>query len=147
MDEKIRTFSNEYNRQINLFEKNNDQSQLQVQQLFKEREQLIKENNELNMGINKIDEKVKGYLMMFNNKNQKYYNTINSYKKKLKEYKTKIVILKRRIDQLLSNDNNQMMRKDKSQIMKNKNMSFLLPNKGSYSQGKLNLSYGNNIFV
>lgn len=80
MDEKIRTFSNEYNRQINLFEKNNDQSQLQVQQLFKEREQLIKENNELNMGINKIDEKVKGYLMMFNNKNQKYYNTINSYK-------------------------------------------------------------------
>ena len=147
LDEKIRTFSDKYNRQINLFEKNNDQSQLQVQQLFKEREQLIKENNELNMGINKIDEKVKGYLMMFNNKNQKYNNTINSYKNKLKEYKNKIVLLKRRIDQLLSNGNNQFMRKDKSQFMKNKNMSFFLPNKGSYSQGKLNLSYGNNIFI
>ena len=146
LNEKIHSFSNDYNRQVNSLEKNNSQSQFQVQQLFMENDKLKKENNELNMGIKLINEKVEDSIAIFNNKNDQFNLVVQNYKTKLKEYKTKIILLKKRIDELLlinNNYNKYNMRKDNSTILKH-NMSSILPNKGSFSQGKLNFAYGSN---
>ena len=133
-------------------EKNNDQSQYQVQQLLKERDKLIEENKELNMGLNKVNEKVKESIIIFTNKSQQFNKIVQSYKNKLKEYKNKIILLKRRIDELLGqrkDSNNFLFRKDKSDIIKQKtsNIRHFSPNRGSFSQGKLNFDYSSNYYI
>ncbi len=149
LNEKLKNFSDEYNRQITSLGNNNNKSQFHIQQLFIENDKLVKKNNELNTGIKILNEKVKESLVMFNNKNENFKKIIQNYQSKLKEYKTKIILLKKRIDELLSRNNNNQyfMRKDNSAKFKHNNMHYLIPNKGSYSQDKLNLAYGStNLF-
>ena len=86
---------------------------------------------------------------MPNNRNENFNNIVKKYQSKLKEYKIKIILLKKRIDELLNkkNNNQYFIRKDNSAIFKHNNMNYLIPNKGSYSQDKLNFAYGNsNLF-
>ena len=128
--EQIHNFSNEYNRQISSLEKNNIQSQSQIEQLFKERDLLMKQNNELTMGINELNDKVKATLIMFNKKNDEFKNTIHYYKNKNNEYKNKIILLKRKIDEIngIYNINKYPKSKDNSVILKSKIKIFNLNN-------------------
>jgi hypothetical protein len=144
LNDRIKYFSNEYNRQVQSLDKNNNQSQFQIEQLFKENDKLMKENQELNIGIKLLNEKVKESLVILNNKNDRFNNTIRNYKSKLYEYKQKIVILKKRVDELLTKrkyNNNYMMRNDNNSC--HSNLNYYIQNKknGSFSYGKLNYAY------
>ena len=96
LQEKIHDFSKEYKRKIDVLENNNNQSHIQIEQLFKERDQLMRQNSELTMGINKLNDKVKYTFFMFNRKNNEFKNIIYSYKNKINEYKNKIILLKKK---------------------------------------------------
>ena len=58
LNDRIKFFSNEYNRQVKSLDKNNNESQFQIAKLFKENDKLIQENNELNKGIKILNKKV-----------------------------------------------------------------------------------------
>ena len=129
LNEKIKNFSNEYNRHIDSLEKVNYQCQEQVKKVLNERDELLKQNNDLNEGIKRFNNKLKETFEMFNKKNQKFSKVIKSYMNKLKEYKEKIIVLKKRIKELLENDNfssRQTIRRDKSAIMNIKKQNFYI---------------------
>jgi len=98
----IELFTSEENlKQINVrklktLEKNFDK----IVCVESDRHRMVIAGNELNIGIEKLNDKVKVTLDMFNNKNKEFYKIIQSYKNKLKEYKNKIIILKKKIDEL-----------------------------------------------
>ena len=102
LKDKITSFNNEYNKQINSFSKDNDQKQSYIEQLFFERDQLMKENNELKERINQLNYKIKDFSLMNNQYKLEYNDKIKQmYENKLNEYKQKIIILKKRINELL----------------------------------------------
>ena len=153
LNNKMISFKNEYNGIINSLENDYNQSQLQVQHLFSENEKLMKENNDMEMGIKMMNEKVKDSLIMYDNKKKQFTKEIQAYKNKLKEYKIKIITLKRRIDELTGNNifgykgNTFALRKDKSAILNHNNIKSFIPNKAYCSQGKLNFGLSNNNFI
>ena len=152
LNDKMISFKNEYNGLINSLEIDYNQSQLQVQHLLSENEKLMKENNDMEMGIKMMNEKVKDSLIMYDNKKNQFIKEVQAYKNKLKEYKIKIITLKRRIDELIGNNNfgykgnTFALRKDNSAILNN-NIKYFIPNKASCSQGKLNFGFSNNNFI
>lgn len=153
LNDKMISFKNEYNGLINSLENDYNQSQLQVQHLFSENEKLMKENNDMEMGIKMMNEKVKDSLIMYDNKKNQFIKEVQAYKNKLNEYKIKIITLKRRIDELTGNNifgykgNTFALRKDKSAILNHNNIKSFIPNKANYSQGKLNFGFSNNNFI
>ena len=145
LKDKITSFNNEYNKQINSFSKDNDQKQSYIEQLFFERDQLMKENNELKERINQLNYKIKDFSLMNNQYKLEYNDKIKEmYDNKLNEYKQKIIILKQRINELLGiethenyfysrgnsarfgnqNINNNIMKKNRS-FKYNKHMNIL----------------------
>ena len=152
LNDKMISFKNEYNGLINSLEIDYNQSQLQVQHLLSENEKLMKENNDMEMGIKMMNEKVKDSLIMYDNKKNQFIKEVQAYKNKLKEYKIKIITLKRRIDELIGNNNfgykgnTFALRKDNSAILNN-NIKYFIPNKASCSQGKQNFGFSNNNFI
>ena len=82
LNDKISEFNNEYNRQISTFHKDKNQTQSLLNQLFFERDRLVKENSDLKNAISQLNYKVKEISMII-------------------QYKNKIVILKNRINELL----------------------------------------------
>jgi hypothetical protein len=153
LNDKMISFKNEYNGLINSLENDYNQSQLQVQHLFSENEKLMKENNDMEMGIKMMNEKVKDSLIMYDNKKNQFIKEVQAYKNKLNEYKIKIITLKRRVDELIGNNNfgykgnTFALRKDNSAILNYNNIKSFMPNKASCSQGKLNFGFSNNNFI
>ena len=102
LNNKISLFKKEYNRQIDTFHKDNDQTQFLLNQLLFEREQLMKENSELKNGINQLNYKLKEISMFTKMQKSDFNNKMNKmYEDKLDEYKRKIIVLKNRIKELL----------------------------------------------
>ena len=145
LNEKISEFNNEYNRQINTFHKDKNQTQSLMNQLFFERDRLVKENTDLKNAISQLNYKVKEISMIIQYKNTQNNDKMKTmYEDKLKEYKNKIVILKNRINELLGvethgnyllsrgnsarndpkNTNTNALRKNKS-FKYNKNLNIL----------------------
>ena len=145
LNEKISEFNNEYNRQINTFHKDKNQTQSLLNQLFFERDRLVKENTDLKNAISQLNYKVKEISMIIQYKNTQNNDKMKTmYEDKLKEYKNKIVILKNRINELLGvethgnyllsrgnsarndpkNTNTNALRKNKS-FKYNKNLNIL----------------------
>ena len=145
LNEKISEFNNEYNRQINTFHKDKNQTQSLLNQLFFERDRLVKENTDLKNAISQLNFKVKEISMIIQYKNSQNNDKMKTmYEDKLKEYKNKIVILKNRINELLGvethgnyllsrgnsarndpkNTNTNALRKNKS-FKYNKNLNIL----------------------
>ena len=145
LNDKISEFNNEYNRQINTFHKDKNQTQSLLNQLFFERDRLVKENTDLKNAISQLNYKVKEISMIIQHKNSQNNDKMKiMYEDKLKEYKNKIVILKNRINELLGvethgnyllsrgnsarndpkNTNTNALRKNKS-FKYNKNLNIL----------------------
>ena len=145
LNDKISEFNNEYNRQINTFHKDKNQTQSLLNQLFFERDRLVKENTDLKNAISQLNYKVKEISMIIQYKNSQNNDKMKTmYEDKLKEYKNKIVILKNRINELLGvethgnyllsrgnsarndpkNTNTNALRKNKS-FKYNKNLNIL----------------------
>ena len=145
LNDKISEFNNEYNRQINTFHKDKNQTQSLMNQLFFERDRLVKENTDLKNAISQLNYKVKEISMIIQYKNSQNNDKMKTmYEDKLKEYKNKIVILKNRINELLGvethgnyllsrgnsarndpkNTNTNALRKNKS-FKYNKNLNIL----------------------
>ena len=145
LNDKISEFNNEYNRQINTFHKDKNQTQSLLNQLFFERDRLVKENTDLKNAISQLNFKVKEISMIIQYKNSQNNDKMKiMYEDKLKEYKNKIVILKNRINELLGvethgnyllsrgnsarhdpkNTNTNALRKNKS-FKYNKNLNIL----------------------
>jgi cell division protein FtsB len=103
--EKIQSIPNEYKDSLNSLVKSNEQSQFQINQLFKENDKLRQENQMLNIEMNKLREN----LGNFGDKKNGNNSLIKSYKEKLNKYRINIIVLKKRIDELLEkkdiNDN------------------------------------------
>ena len=103
--EKIQSIPNDYKDSLNSLVKSNEQSQFQINQLFKENDKLRQENQMLNIEMNKLREN----LGNFGDKKNGNNSLIKSYKEKLNKYRINIIILKKRIDELLAkkdiNDN------------------------------------------
>ena len=143
LNKKINFLTNDYNRKINSLRTNNTHNQPHIDQLQRERDQLLQQNTELTTGINQLNEKVKDTFMMFNEKKNEFKKVIQNYKEKLKEYKTKIVTLKRKIDELhiMNNNNNTSYyigHKDHSAILDNNRNNKIL-NKSFRKKNNVNL--------
>ena len=137
--EKIHYFYNEYNKQISALERNNNQSQLQIEQLFKERDELLGQNAELTMVINDLNDKINDAFYTFKRKRNEFNIIIQSYKDKIIEYKRKVILLKRKIDELYNihnHLNNYIESGDNSDELKNKNKIINLNNNYSKSVRK-----------
>ena len=103
LKDKITAFNKEYNKQINNFSTDNDQKQSCLDQLFFERDQLIKENQELRDRLNQVNYKLNEFSVMNKMYKTEYHNdkVKQMYEDKLEEYKRKIIILKQRVNELL----------------------------------------------
>ena len=105
LKEKIQSIPNDYKDSLNSLVRSNEQSQFQINQLFKENDKLRQENQMLNIEMNKLREN----LGNFGDKKNGNNSLIKSYKEKLNKYRINIIVLKKRIDELLEkkdiNDN------------------------------------------
>lgn len=145
--DKMISVNEEYEKQIRFFEKMNDQSQSMVEQLFIERDKLIKENTELKNGINRLNNKIKQIIILTENKNNK--DEITYYKSKLKEYKNRIVTLKNRIKELLGTNNMKICNtnKGKSTFIGNNNFNMnMIKNKSFRDNTHLNILTEGNLY-
>ena len=86
---------------------NNNQDENQISDLKLRNDILLKQNKELILGIESLNEKIKEISIMIQKKNKKYNNQIYTYKSKLSEYKRKIILLKRRVDELYNKNTNE----------------------------------------
>jgi hypothetical protein len=71
-----------------------------INNIIMERDELFKQNKKLTLGINSFNERLKEISQIYGQKNEAFIKEINFYKNKLSEYKRKIIILKRKIDEL-----------------------------------------------
>ena len=102
LKDKITAFNKEYNKQMNNFSKDNEQKQSCLDQLFFERDQLVKENQELKDRLNQVNYKLNEFSVMNKMYKTEYNDKVKQmYEDKLEEYKRKIIILKQRVNELL----------------------------------------------
>ena len=110
------------------------EQETQIEQLIKEKSELIKNNEKLSNGLMQFDSKVKEANLIFINKTDFYDKSLTMFKSKIKEYKNKIILLKKKIKELnaiieKSNNNNNKLN-DTSIYQKNMSFtpsSFILP--------------------
>ena len=151
LNDKISEFNNEYNRQINTFHKDKNQTQSLLNQLFFERDRLVKENTDLKNAISQLNYKVKEISMIIQYKNSQTTDRMKKiYEDKLKEYKEKIVILKNRINELLgveTHGNYLLSRGNSERInQKNTNTNALRKNKSFKYNKNLNILTDFNLY-
>jgi len=151
LNDKISEFNNEYNRQISSFHKDKNQTQSLLNQLFFERDRLVKENSDLKNAISQLNYKVKEISMIIQYKNSQTTDRLKKiYEDKLKEYKEKIVILKNRINELLgveTHGNYLLSRGNSERInQKNTNTNALRKNKSFKYNKNLNILTDFNLY-
>ena len=103
----IQALNNKINEMENSKNFNNNQDENQISDLKLRNDILLKQNKELILGIESLNEKIKEINIMIQKKNKKYNNQIYTYKSKLSEYKRKIILLKRRVDELYNKNTNE----------------------------------------
>ena len=117
LKEKIQSIPNDYKDSLNSLVKSNEQSQFQINQLFKENDKLRQENQMLTIEMNKLRDN------LGNN------SLIKNFKDKLNKYRVNIIVLKKRINELLEKkENNIRINSDYNNLMKYKSsMNFFRP--------------------
>ena len=103
----IQALNNKINEMENSKNFNNNQDENPISDLKLRNDILLKQNKELILGIESLNEKIKEINIMIQKKNKKYNNQIYTYKSKLSEYKRKIILLKRRVDELYNKNTNE----------------------------------------
>jgi len=98
----------------------------EINNLIMEKEELFQQNQKLTLGINSFNERLKEITEIYTQKNEAFIKEINFYKNKLSEYKRKIIILKRKIDELHNTSRYHSMYRE---------------NKGNYNKRVHNLQY------
>ena len=98
------------------------ESQNQIEKLIIERDELLKENNELRGNFQIFNKSLKEANDLFNEKTKSYNNEINNYISKIKDYRNKIQQLKLKINELykdkenLKNKLNENQKRNKNQV-------------------------------
>jgi cell division protein FtsB len=117
LKEKIQSIPNDYKDSLNSLVKSNEQSRFQINQLFKENDKLRQENQMLTIEMNKLRDN------LGNN------SLIKNFKDKLNKYRVNIIVLKKRINELLEKkENNIRINSDYKNLMKYKSsMNFFRP--------------------
>jgi hypothetical protein len=104
LNNKISQFNENYNKQLNDIRRNSfnniNQSQDQMKQLIFERNELLRKNEELTRGLLQFNDKVKEVNAIFNAKTENYNKNIVACKEKMKEYRLKIDMLTKKINEL-----------------------------------------------
>jgi phage host-nuclease inhibitor protein Gam len=100
LKKKITKFNEDYNRKILELKQNSNeninQTQEQIEQLIIERDELLRKNDNLTKGLLKFNDLVKEVDLRYNAKTENYNKNIMAFKEKMKEFATKIKILKKK---------------------------------------------------
>ena len=119
LNEKIKQISDEYKSMVDSLVNNNEQSQFQINQLFDENDRIKKERDMLLLEMNKLRENLADY----NNEKKQNNKTLEIYRSKLNKYKTNIMILKQRINELLTKSDQNRINNEYNNLMKFKSSS------------------------
>ena len=116
------------------------EQETKIAQLINEKNELIKNNEKLSNGLMQFDSKVKEANLIFINKTDFYDKSLTMFNTKIKEYKNKIILLKKKIKELntiiekgnnnINNNFNNNKLNDVSIYQKNMSLtpgSFILP--------------------
>ena len=114
LNEKIKQISDEYKSMIDSLVNNNEQSQFQINQLFDENDRIKKDRDMLILEMNKLRENFANY----NNEAKQKNKILENYRNKLNKYKTNIIILKQRINELLTKNDQNRIDNEYNNIMK-----------------------------
>ena len=93
-----------YNNYNNDENKNYEKMQNKINALKIEKNILFNKNKNLLLGIESLNERIKEINIMINNQKMMFDREQNNNKEKLAEYRKKIILLKRRINELYSNN-------------------------------------------
>ena len=77
-----------------------DTEKNQINDLQIKNKELLKQNQNLILGIETFNDRIKEISTMLEKKNKKFKNEIDNYKKKLTEYRKKIILLKTKVKEL-----------------------------------------------
>ena len=119
LNEKIKQISDEYKSMVDSLVNNNEQSQFQINQLFDENDRIKKDRDMLILEMNKLRENLADY----NNEKKQNNKTLEIYRSKLNKYKTNIMILKQRINELLTKSDQNRINNEYNNLMKFKSSS------------------------
>ena len=101
---KITQFNEDYNNKLleikQSSNENINQTQEQVEQLIIERDELLRKNENLTKGLMQFNDKVKEVNLIYNQKLDFFNKSILANNEKMKEYKLKVITLKKKIDEL-----------------------------------------------
>ena len=114
LNEKIKQISDEYKSMVDSLVNNNEQSQFQINQLFDENDRIKKDRDMLILEMNKLRENFANY----NNEAKQKNKILENYRNKLNKYKTNIIILKQRINELLTKNAQNRIDNEYNNIMK-----------------------------
>ena len=124
LNKKINKFNDDYNKKISELKQssneNINQTQEQVEQLIIERDELLRKNENLTKGLVQFNDKIKEVNLIYNNKTENFNKMITLCKDKIKDYKYKINLLKKKNDELnmvlkkmgMKNNNDNMYNSD-----------------------------------
>ena len=128
LNNKISQFNEKYNNELNDIRRNSfnniNQSQDQVKQLMLERNELLRKNEELTKGLLKFNDKVKEVNAIYNTKTENYNKNIVACKEKMKEYRLKINMLNKKINELNMIIKKLRLRKNDNLSVNNDNIGF-----------------------
>ena len=93
LNKKIIETEGNFNLKLLEIQQFSDENKEQFDQLLKERDELLKKNQELSNGLIQFDNKVKEANLIFINKTEFYNKSLDAYKNKITDYKSKISIL------------------------------------------------------
>ena len=145
LNNKISQFNENYNKQLNDIRRNSfnniNQSQDQVKQLMLERNELLRKNEELTRGLLQFNDKVKEVNAIYNDKTENYNKNIVACKEKMKEYRLKIDMLTKKINNLNMIIKKLRLRNNTSLSVNNDNISF---GNGTGKGKRNNISYNLN---
>ena len=101
LNNKLNQISTDFNK-INLSNQNNNanQIQIQMQKLINEKKELIKENQIHKKRLSSFIEQIKEANNLLNRKTYKYQKDISYMTMKLREYKNKVITLKKKVCEL-----------------------------------------------
>lgn len=101
LNNKIKELENsrKINNNINEIDYN-DTEKNQINDLQNKNKELLKHNQNLILGIETFNDRIKEISTMLEKKNKKFKNEIDNYKKKLSEYRKKIILLKTKVKEL-----------------------------------------------
>jgi hypothetical protein len=128
LNNKISQFNEKCNKELNDIRRNSfnniNQSQEQVKQLMLERNELLRKNEELTRGLLKFNDKVKEVNAIYNTKTENYNKNIVACKEKMKEYRLKIDMLTKKINELNMIIKKLRLRKNDNLSVNNDNIGF-----------------------